>query len=751
VAVLAFYRTAYTTIPLVWMAADGLGQGWGRLAGLFSARRLSVGATFAGLDYLVAMLALWATWTVRTGPPRTKRAVYGLTAILAGQLVYLILLSYVPDLLALVPRPATPEKWSWAGLFRKAVPWNVPVLAGAIHALIAAALFRWSNWTPQNYGLTPRVKSAIRDPQSALVPTSVLCLVAAILLPVVTSLYPSAPGLQGKKIVFYEKGFLNWLKPTHGSYGRLGSGMYGMLPVFLESLGANAVISKDLSDEDLREAAALVLIFPDQPWTEGQLERIGSFVRRGGSLLVLGEHTTRDRDGSSRFNDVLGPTSMRVAFDCATFAVGGWLQSYEAMIHPTTAGIPDDRNQLGIVIGASLQAGWRARPIAVGRWGWSDLGDEGSGRAMMGNDRYDPGERLGDLLLAAEQRVGKGKIVAFGDTSSLTNGINVSSHVFTSRLFAYLADGSVRAHAIWRQILGLLLCVGIVGLLLGRPNERTVALVVLGLAGSLVLTSAATSHAWESFPDGRLKSPNNLAYLDASHLEASSGESWRGDGLGGLVLTLMRNGYLTLALPQLDAKRLEGAGLLISVAPQRGFSSSERAALRDFVKGGGTLILTVGCDDAGPCRPLLAGFGFDIDTDGVHSPETVPMGHFKSPYLRSEEQRVFVRFHAAWPVVCNEADAQVIAYGRDNLPVIAMRRIGAGKIVVIGDTRFATNDNLEREDGEPFEGLRENADFWRWFLTQVRDEPPWVPPALRGEKPHDEPVPSGAAGQEGTP
>jgi len=213
----------------------------------------------------------------------------------------------------------------------------------------------------------------------------------------------------------------------------------------------------------------------------------------------------------------------------------------------------------------------------------------------------------------------------------------------------------------------------------------------------------------------------------------------------------MRNGYLTLALPQLDAKRLEGAGLLISVAPQRGFSSSERAALRDFVKGGGTLILTVGCDDAGPCRPLLADFGFDIDTDGVHSPETVPMGHFKSPYLRSEEQRVFVRFHAAWPVVCNEADAQVIAYGRDNLPVIAMRRIGAGKIVVIGDTRFATNDNLEREDGEPFEGLRENADFWRWFLTQVRDEPPWVPPALRGEKPPDEPVPSGAAGQEGTP
>ncbi|MCX5643876.1 MAG: hypothetical protein NTZ17_04205 [Phycisphaerae bacterium] len=233
VAVLALYRTAYTTIPLVWMAADWLGQGLGRLAGLLSARRLNVGATFAGLDYLVVMLALSGTWIAATTRPRRWRAIYALGAILAGQLLYLILLSYVPDLLALVPRPAAPEKWSWAGLFHKAVPWNVPVLAVAIHALIAGALFRWSAWMLQSDGSAPRVKSAIRNPQSAI-------LLAALLLPVVTSLYPASPGLQGKKIVFYEKGFLNWLKPTYDSYGRLGSGMYGMLPVYLESLGARA-------------------------------------------------------------------------------------------------------------------------------------------------------------------------------------------------------------------------------------------------------------------------------------------------------------------------------------------------------------------------------------------------------------------------------------------------------------------------------------------------------------------------------
>lgn len=758
VAVLALYRTAYTTIPLVWLAADSFGQALGRFAGLLSSRRLNIGATFAGLDYLVTVLPLWAVWTVLAGPPRTKRLLYGLAAILAGHGVYLVVLSYTPELLAWVPRPAAPESWSWAGFFHKALPWNVPVLAGVIYALLAAALFRWSTWAAEDCrlrigdcGLAPRVKSEIRNPKSAITWASILCLLAAVLLPIATSFYPVSPNLKGKKIVFYEKGFLNWLKPTHGSYGRLGSGMYGMLPVYLESLGAQGVISKDLSEEDLRDADALVLIFPDQPWADGQLDRIWSFVRRGGSLLVLGEHTTRDRDGSNRFNDVLQPANLRVEFDCATFAVGGWLQSYETMIHPTTTGIPDDRNQLGVVIGASVRAGWRARPIVVGRWGWSDLGDEGSSRAMIGNERYDPGERLGDVLLAAEQPVGKGKVVVFGDTSSLTNGINVSSHVFTSRLFAYLTEGSFRAHAGWRQFAGVLLCVAILILLMRRPNEWAVALSMLALAGSFVVTSRATSHAWEAFPDGRLQSPNNLVYIDTSHLEASSGESWRGDGVGGLVLTLMRNGYLTLSLPQLDAARLQRAGLFVSVAPHQSYSSSERKAIRDFVAKGGIFVLTAGCDEAEPSRLLSSDLGFSIGTEKLDTRETVPMGHFKSPYLRSEDQRVFVRFHAAWPVICLAADAQVFAYGRDNLPVIAMRRIGAGKVVVIGDTRFATNDNLELEDGEPFEGLRENADFWRWFLTQLRDEPAWVPPALHGEKAVEEPAPSDASQQEGTP
>lgn len=248
---------------------------------------------------------------------------YAPAAILAGHLCYLVVLSYVPDVVGAAPSHEAQQGWSWAGLARKAVPWNLSMLAGVIQLLVAAAMFRWSA-----VAAAAAAGGSRRSGGPSLRARRMLWAVvlpAVVLLPPITCLQLSRPDLQGKKIVFYEKGFLNWLKPEHGNYGRLSSGMYGMLPPYLESFGAKVVISPDMSQEDLRDADAAVLIFPDQPWAAGQLEGIWDFVRRGGSLLVLGEHTTRDRDGKTRFNDALEPTQMRVAFDSATFAVGGWL------------------------------------------------------------------------------------------------------------------------------------------------------------------------------------------------------------------------------------------------------------------------------------------------------------------------------------------------------------------------------------------------------------------------------------------
>ena len=735
VAVFGLYRMACTCMPVVWSFSDRLGRVLGNIGGFVSHQSVYVGAAFAGLDFLVLMIALCLLQLASSPKPGKSRAIYSLLGISAGHLCYLIVLSFIPAILTFVPEPTGQAGWTWAGLFHKAVPWNLPVLAFIIHLTVAAAMFRWYQWPRDNSEDNASAPMRAGRIQYIILPAA---LILAILAPVVLTLFPGRLSLQGKKIVFYEKGFLNWLKPEHGQYGRLSSGMYGMLPVYIESLGASSLISSELSSEDISDADLLVLLFPDEPWAEGQLDRIWDFVRRGGSLLVMGEHTTRDSNGSNRFNEVLEPTNIRVEFDSATFAVGGWLQSYEAIAHPATAGVPDERNQFGVVIGASLETEWPARPILIGKWGWSDMGDEGSSRAMMGNGDYDPGEKLGDLILVAEQPLGKGRVIAFGDTSSLTNGINVSSYVFTSRLFGYLAGGLKNAHPMGRQLLGILSCVLLIIFLAWNPGGWKVVIAVLCLSGSLIVSNKISQRAGEIFPDGRYKTPNNLAYVDSSHMEAYNAESWRTDGIGGLILTLMRNNYLALTLPELTTERIMKADLLISIAPSRSFSRMEQELIRDFVIDGGTFVVMVGLDHAGPSRSLLSLFGFNIGAPEPDSPEPVALGHFKSPYLSSGEQQVFVRFHAAWPVYCNDPNARIIAYGQNDTPIIIIRPLGAGKVVVIGDTCFAMNKNLEWEGGQPFEGMRENADFWRWFITQLRDQEMWIPPVMKQPQPESQ-------------
>jgi hypothetical protein len=486
-----------------------------------------------------------------------------------------------------------------------------------------------------------------------------------------------------------------------------------------------------LSAEDLRGADALVLIYPDQPWQKGRRERIWDFVRRGGGLLVLGEHTTRQPDGGSRFNDILEPTAMRVGFDSATFAVGGWLQSYEPLWHPTSCGLHDLENDFGVVIGASVDARPPARPLLAGRWGWADPGDPANEAAMMGNGRYDAGEKLGDLLLAAEQSFGRGKVIVFGDTSSLSNGINIGCHPYVSRLFAYLADGAVGPVASWRQWVALAAAAVAAGLVAFRPGATACGLAAAAMALVLIAATARSHRAGEVLPDGGRWSPVKLAYIDASHLERYSRESWRDDGTMGLCLALMRDGYLTLTLPELTAARLQRARLLISIAPARPFNRRERETVLQFIREGGIFISTVGYQDWGPTRELLTELGFRVGAVAWHGADPIggpePLGHFKAPYFDGGDYLAYVRYHAAWPIFCDDPEAMNVSYYPDDKPLIVVRRYGHGLAAVIGDTCFAMNKNLELESGEPIEGLRENADFWRWFLALLGEGESWYP------------------------
>jgi hypothetical protein len=466
-------------------------------------------------------------------------------------------------------------------------------------------------------------------------------------------------------------------------------------------------------------------------------DRVWQYVARGGSLLIVADPfgVREGLDGS--FDELLGPVQLSAAEDLAISETGNWQHARQVLSHPATVGMGVRSNRFFADAGTLIRTGAMTRPLVVGRWGWVDPGGDA---AVTGAYRLESGEELGDLVLAAEQPYGKGTVIVLGDGRSLTNEGMVFGYPLVGRLLSYLANRPWSPQALWRQLLGLVLCLVLVGLLYWCLDPPNLGLVSAALIASLTIVSAANRKVGQVVPDGRVLADRDaadcrqLAYIDASHLEAYNETDWGFDAVNGLSLTLMRNGYLTLALPAMTREHLERAAVLVSMGPARRFSASDRKLLRQFVQSGGILISTVGAEEARASEGLLADFGLRVPASPVPTRgsqrEPEPMGRFRTLFLNAQDYgagdyKVGVLFHAGWPV---EGGTEVLAYGRDDRPIVVCRALGQGKLVLIGDTGFAMNKNLEYVGGEPFDGGYENAHFWRWLLTRITGRTEWIPP-----------------------
>jgi len=756
VLALAAFRLACSSVPVVWLLSDKIGAAVGYIGSAATGRPLNVGATFAGLDFLVLMAAFYVGWLYFTSGPRVVRGLYAAAAILAAHMLYLVALAFSLDLAEMLPEraqptfdhPYVPPDWSWSAAVGVLLPWNVPVVAAVVHVCVAALMLRWVSW--RSNSADGRSRSA--DDSCSVQPMNWRHLARtfgpltlAMLLPVAATLSLAQSDLTGKTIVASGQGNLDWGRPQHDLYGQQSAGTFGMLPLFVESLGGEFRASSELSEQELAAADVLLLLHPMGPMPKAQLDRIWGFVRQGGSLLVAAEPFLRMGDAMSASGEVLEPTSMNVRQDVAISITGNWQHAYNLLAHPVSAGVDERASYFFTDSATSIRVGWSARPIVAGRWGWSDPGTDA---VMTGVYRYEAGERLGDLVLAAEQRLGKGTVAVVGDSCCLTNEGNVRGYALTGRLLSYLAGKSSTPQSPLRWLLTLVICVAFLAGVIWRVDASRVVWIALLMSVSLSASHVISHHSTRVMPDGRFlwadqtHEYRGLACIDASHVEAYSDADWAFDGINGLALTLMRNGYLTVTMPELTRERLERATILVSIAPMRQFSRAERRLVDQWVRAGGILICTVGAEEASASQSLLAEFGIRVPVSPVPTVgtwrESEPMGRFRTDYLDASEYgagdyRASALFYSGWPVDVDKKDSEVLVYkiGDEPVkedPVVVARNVGQGTVIVIGDTGFALNKNLEYTGGEPFDGWYENAHFWRWLIARMAAGSDWVPP-----------------------
>lgn len=745
---LTLYRLAYESIPAAWLAADALAGSLGSLAGGLTGNPLWLGPSFAGLDLLVLMLALGGAWAVQSPAPRLARVVLVVAAIGLVHTLYLLVLASsdrIAAWLPLAPSPPEPEfpepaAWYWADGVRRLLPWNLPLLAGVLHLAVAGAVWRWWAWpslTP-----APGAKSPEAAPASSAGRMAMAAVLLVLALPLLT-VWSGAPlDLGGRKIVLCDRGYLDWQTPQHGRYGHASAGMYGMLPELAKGLGAEVAHSRDLAAEDLAGADALVVIHPLEPWPEEQYQRVWEFVRAGGGLLLVAGLRTENDHTPTATNRILEPLGMEVGFDTAISATRLWQHNVSPLAHATTTGLESRPCGFGLTVGPTIRTTWPAAPVLVGPWAW---GEPGSEPVFNPDARWDPAERLGDCVLAAQQRVGQGKVLVLSDHTSLSNEALPYSYPFVGRALATLVSPGGGNQDRWRQLLGVLAAAAAIVLLARVADPGWLLGAAGGLAMALLVARGMATDSWQILPQGPTKEGRPIACIDGSHAEAFVDDRWSADGIAGLSLNLMRNGYLPLVIDRFDSPLMDRASLLVSIAPVRRFSSAERQRLLQFVDRGGLWICTVGGDQAGAVNPLLADFDMYVPqlpvAVGDDASEPVPHGSIRAQYVADGKSKAEVILYAGWPVESPKGGASFLVHGQRGEPVMAARRLGRGTAILIGDTAFALNKNLESTEGElTYEGSR-NVDFWRWLLGEFGGRPAWTPPdpvRTQGESKEDD-------------
>jgi len=476
---------------------------------------------------------------------------------------------------------------------------------------------------------------------------------------------------------------------------------FGQFPEYLAESGHNVVRVAKASAEALATADLAVIINPGEPFTVEDRGLLKSFVRSGGGLLILGDHTNIGGIMDVT-NEVSAAFGISLVFDSAVSEDPGWSHTLR-ILHPFSGGF--DATAIPVSIGASVgtTAHPLVAPLLVGRRAVSDPGEvDNASHAYLGDLKFDKGERYGDVVLAAVRYFGHGKVVLFGDTSPFQNSAMALSHAFADALVRWMTN---RAGS-WRvpvQILLVFLCFALAIWLMRLHRVRFASMTALAVAIGMLAGNYVTDPSIHAVTHG----PQS-ALIDVGHGNVVRWEPLAARGIEGLTINLARSGLIPRMTrdPLTDLPAPENS-VLISIAPTRPFSDLENDALLQWVNQGGRLLITTGWPHAVALHSFLSPLGLSVAPVPLGSSRPVISALETAPQLLS-----------AWPLICTSEWIGIgsIDWHGELYTVIAERTIGNGSIVVIGDAAVFANENLE---GKGF-FFAENIEFLEFLLGSRR-------------------------------
>jgi hypothetical protein len=434
--------------------------------------------------------------------------------------------------------------------------------------------------------------------------------------------------------------------------------------------------------EVLRDVDVLILKTPTAAFLPQEVEAIESFVRHGGGLFMIGDHT--DLFGMTTFLNVVSSRfglALRAddTFDLVTGSTTRWSAPFWGA-HPIARLVKEFEFETSATIVASAGAQLPIVGTALG----SELADYNN-PGFFGNIKLDLADDLGFFPQLATRNVERGRVALLSDSTPFSN----FSLFFPGRRELILAtsqflnrESTPLRFVNWSAALIALMAFG--ACLWLRGGIAAAVGLGAGVAIGTVAVTLVASSVTLPAPKERIRT---VAFdLDVSRAPFPEGlrtdPQYNLHGFDTLVVATQRLGLMPVFSQDLKHS-LQTSGLLVLTHPSRRLSAEERDALVRFVSGGGRLLVLDGLIEPGlETNSLLELFGLRVDRQPIR-----PVAELVTPDVEGSVYR-FTRpvqsVVGGFPVLTDE----------EGRPLYAEVDVGKGRVGVLAESATVSRGAL---------------------------------------------------------
>ncbi|HYM81958.1 MAG TPA: DUF4350 domain-containing protein [Candidatus Limnocylindria bacterium] len=353
---------------------------------------------------------------------------------------------------------------------------------------------------------------------------------------------------------------------------------------------------RGLTPEFLSQWDVVVIKTPTAPYSEAEIEAVADYVRAGGGLLLVGDHT--NVFGSSTYlNPIAGRFGMYFRYD-ATYTLSNFaLTRYQPppqLPHPVVRNVPE----FLFATSCSLDPPLLSENVILGyglRGIYLDYSETSYFPTKTDKLDFD----FGVIVQAGGAQIGKGRILLFTDSTVFSNFFMFipGKPELALGMIDWL-NRSNRFHTL--RLLFLLLA--LIGLVLfawgvrGSPRWHALqALVIAGLLGFVATQRACDALAARDYPLPQPRQPIEEIVFDAEHGDFLLPRHDLVYGYWNAIQTFyvwtQRIGLVPRVADRLEDALSHPGRALVEFNPRRSFDLQEIDGIVDFVRRGGMLVV----------------------------------------------------------------------------------------------------------------------------------------------------------------